>query len=76
MNNKLNEILEQLHIETAQELLTKVRSGTAKASDLNVARQFLKDNGIEGFPIDNSPLKALADELPVDEKNFKVGGTI
>ena len=67
MNNKLNEILEQLHIETAQELLTKVRSGTAKASDLNVARQFLKDNGVESIPVDNSPLKSLVDELPFSD---------
>ena len=36
----------------------------SEASDLNVARQFLKDNGIEAIPTDNSPLKALVDELP------------
>ena len=33
---------------------------------MNVARQFLKDNGIEGLPVNNSPLKALVDELPFD----------
>ena len=48
---KLQKLLDQLHTELAQELLDKVRSGEAKASELNVARQFLKDNGIEGLPV-------------------------
>jgi len=39
-------LLEQLHLVLAQELLDKVKSGEAKAGDLNVARQFLKDNGV------------------------------
>ena len=42
---KLSKTLDTLHTELAQTLLDKVRSGDAKASDLNVARQFLKDNG-------------------------------
>ena len=45
----------------------RVRSGEAKASDLNVALQFLKDNGIEGLPAENTPLKELVDELPFEE---------
>ena len=73
---KLQKILDQLHTELAQELLDKIRSGEAKASELNVARQFLKDNGIEGLPMDNSPLKELVDELPFNEKEESYGGTI
>ena len=73
---KLQKILDQLHTELAQELLDKIRSGEAKASELNVARQFLKDNGIEGLPMDNSPLKELVDELPFEEKEGSYGGTI
>ena len=64
MTKKLEKVLDELHTELAETLLQKVRSGEAKASDLNVARQFLKDNGIEAIPTDNSPLKALVDELP------------
>ena len=56
--------LEQLHSELTQKLLEKIRDPEVKASDLNVARQFLKDNGVESIPIDNSPLKSLVDELP------------
>ena len=72
---KIAKTLDNLHIELAQLLLDKIRSGDAKASDLNVARQFLKDNGIEGLPVDNTPLKDLVDELPFDEKE-SYGGTI
>ena len=68
MTKKLEKVLDELHTELAETLLQKVRSGEAKASDLNVARQFLKDNGIEALPVDNSPLKALVDELPFDNE--------
>ena len=74
MTKKVDKVLDELHIELAQTLLDRVRSGEAKASDLNVARQFLKDNGIEGLPVENTPLKDLVDELPFEEEN--VGGTI
>ena len=59
--------LEQLHSELTQKLLEKIRDPEVKASDLNVARQFLKDNGVESIPIDNSPLKSLVDELPFND---------
>ena len=67
ITKKLEKVLDELHTELAETLLQKVRSGEAKASDLNVARQFLKDNGIEGLPADNTPLKELVDELPFEE---------
>lgn len=60
----MSKTLKELHEVLAQELLNRVRDPEAKASDLNVARQFLKDNGIEAIPADNSPLKSLVDELP------------
>ena len=66
--SKTDKILDDLHSELAATLLDKVRSGTAKASDLNVARQFLRDNGIAGVPVENLPLKNLMDELPFTEE--------
>ena len=66
--SKTDKVLDDLHTELATTLLDKVRSGTAKASDLNVARQFLRDNGIAGVPVENSPLKNLMDELPFTEE--------
>ena len=56
--------LENLHSELTQKLLDKIRDPEVTASELNVARQFLKDNGVESIPIDTSPLKSLVDELP------------
>ena len=75
--SKTDKILDDLHTELATTLLDKVRSGTAKASDLNVARQFLRDNGIAGVPVENSPLKNLMDELPFTEEEVvkKFNGT-
>ena len=70
---KLSKTLDELHTELAQTLLDIVRSGEAKSSHLNVSRQFLKDNGIEGLPIDNSPFKELVDELPFERAEDKIG---
>ena len=57
-------LLEQLHLVLAQELLDKVKSGDAKAGDLNVARQFLKDNQITSQPVEDTPFGDLARSLP------------
>ena len=57
-------VLETLHECLAKELLGKIKSGEAKAGDLNVARQFLKDNGIECIPVENNPMEELMNNLP------------
>ena len=59
--------LESLHSELTQKLLEKIRNPDVSASELNVARQFLKDNGVESIAIDTSPLKSLVDELPFSD---------
>ena len=60
----LKKILEQLHTELAETLLAKIRKGEATASDLSVARQFLKDNGIDAARKPDSPIDNLANEIP------------
>ena len=74
---KREDIFDKLHDAVANTLLEKIQSGDANASDLNVARQFLRDNGIAGIPQENSPLKNLMDELPFteDEVVKKFNGT-
>ena len=62
--DKSLEILNTMHYELAKELLDKVKSGDAKAGDLNVARQFLKDNGVECIPVENNPMAELMKGLP------------
>jgi hypothetical protein len=59
--------LEQLHSELTQKLLEKIRNPKVTASELNVARQFLKDNGCESIAVDNSPFKSLVDSLPFED---------
>ena len=58
--------LKEVHAVLAEKLLQKVKDPDAKSSDLNVARQFLRDNGIDAVPTDGSPLKKLVDELPFE----------
>ena len=56
--------LESLHTVLIQELLNRIRTGDATPSDLNVARQLLKDNGIECIPVEASPFGDLMASLP------------
>lgn len=58
------EIMEMLHKVLAEQLLARVSDPEAKASDLNVARQFLKDNNIDGLATEGSPLGNLVASLP------------
>lgn len=67
MAKKDQEILSEMHLALTQDLLNRIKSGEAKASELNVARQFLKDNDITAIPTDDSAIKQLVEELPFDE---------
>tara|TARA_R100000808_G_scaffold1960_4_gene8355 strand:- start:9671 stop:9931 length:261 start_codon:yes stop_codon:yes gene_type:complete len=62
------EVLSQIHESLAKELLIRIQEGTATPTDLNVARQMLKDNNITVTPASNSPLVNILDDLPYDEK--------
>ena len=64
MTNKDLKKLESLHSVLTSVLLDRVKSPAAKAGDLNVARQFLKDNGIECIPVENNPMEELMNNLP------------
>lgn len=65
------EILEALHEAVGRELLERIRSGQATASEFGQAIKFLKDNGIEAIPTANNALGelegALKDRLPFTE---------
>jgi hypothetical protein len=58
------DLMDILHRTLAEQLLSRVQDPEAKSADLNVARQFLKDNGIDALPVDNSPLSELVKSLP------------
>tara|TARA_R100001377_G_C3181703_1_gene106902 strand:+ start:36 stop:266 length:231 start_codon:yes stop_codon:yes gene_type:complete len=61
---RLDQIMADLHEELATQLLGQVQTGEATASIFNVARQFLKDNGIDGVPTQGNPLDNLIHALP------------
>ena len=68
----MSEKLKELHEVLANELLKRVKDPDAKSADLNVARQFLKDNNIDAIPVEDSPLQKLIEELPFDEKEKNI----
>ena len=63
---ELSKLLEELHNETAKTLLDRIKAGEATAADLSVARQFLKDNGIDSVAFKDSPVSNLAAVLPFE----------
>jgi hypothetical protein len=68
-----DEVLNALAQATVNELLRKIKSGEATAADLNVARQLLKDSGIEFGDSKSAPVRVLTDALPfasVDQSEF------
>lgn len=59
------EALDALHGALAKSLADKIAKGEATAADLAVARQFLKDNGVDAIPRDNdNALDKLRSSLP------------
>jgi len=65
-----DKILSDLHEAVAEELLRRVMSGEANAAELNVARGFLKDNGIDASVDQSEPMTNLVESLPF---NIDVG---
>lgn len=61
------ETLKAIHNALCTDLLHKIQSGEASSADLSVARQFLKDNGIDCAAGEGTPLHNLALSLPFDE---------
>ena len=64
MTNKDLEKLEDLHSTLTDVLIDRVKNGDAKAGDLNVARQFIKDHGIECIPTEKNGLEDIMNNLP------------
>lgn len=69
MNKRASEdLLAELHGTLAQQFIARVKSGEATPSDLNAARQFLKDNNISCVPEANENMQHLAEALPTMEE--------
>lgn len=71
--------LTKLHELLCDELTDRLKNGEgegerAAPATLNVIRQFLRDNNIDGSPEDNEALQDLLKELPADFKKSFQGG--
>ena len=65
-------ILDDLHDSVATDLLNRIKSGEASASELSVAVKFLKDNGATHDVIHaESPMANLLDALPFDTEELQ-----
>ena len=68
MSKAPQETLETLHARVATELLHRINTGEASSADISNAIKFLKDNGVEGLAIQDSPLGHLVNVLPFPNK--------
>jgi len=60
-----NDAMADLHNKLAEVLADKLGEDEVQPAMLNVARQFLKDNGIENNVVEGNPMDLLKDaELP------------
>jgi hypothetical protein len=59
-----DELLGQLHIALADELLARINSGEASPAELNAAIKFLADNKIEVNKVEGTSIDKLS-RLPV-----------
>lgn len=60
---KLNVLQDML----INEFIERIQAGAATPSDLNAARQFLKDNGVHAQVTNENPLGNLVDMLPFQD---------
>jgi hypothetical protein len=59
MTSPLYALFDELQFDLTKDLIRRVKAGTATASELNVARQLLKDNHVDA-PKTDPHLAALA----------------
>ena len=62
--NSTTEVLSELHAGLAHLFMERLREGTLGTAELNILRQFLKDNQINAQPAEGSEFGELANALP------------
>ena len=60
----INEQLADLHMGLALLLQQKMEDGTITTGELNILRQFLKDNQISAQPVEGTPFGDLVASVP------------
>ncbi len=64
--------LHQLQDILIEEFIARIQTGEASPSDLNAARQLLKDNGVHAHLKPDNPLSNLIAGLPFDDESDTV----
>lgn len=64
MASDTSQVLSDLHADLAWHLRSKMADGSITTAELNVLRQFLKDNGISAQPVAGSSFGDLVASLP------------
>ena len=62
--NSTTEVLSELHAGLAHLFMERLREGTLGTAELNILRQFLKDNQINAQPTEGSEFGELGKALP------------
>ena len=68
MSNKTEKKLSKLHELLTDKLTDIVKREDVSSAELNVVRQFLRDNNIDGLPVEGTALGELVSQLPDDFK--------
>ena len=58
------DVLSELHAGLAHLFMERLREGSLGTAELNILRQFLKDNQINSQPVEGSEFGDLAKALP------------
>lgn len=66
--NEKSEKLHGLQDLLIDEFINRIQSGEATPSDLNAARQLLKDNQISATVTNDNPMANLVNMLPFDDE--------
>tara|TARA_E500000178_G_scaffold278026_1_gene277417 strand:- start:3171 stop:3428 length:258 start_codon:yes stop_codon:yes gene_type:complete len=72
MSKETDKKLHSLQNMLIDEFIGRIQSGEATPSDLNAARQLLKDNGIHAAMKPDNPLANLVAGLPFDDESDRV----
>lgn len=72
MSKETEKKLHSLQDMLIDEFVTRIQSGEATPSDLNAARQLLKDNGVHVAMKPDNPLANLVAGLPFDDESSPV----
>jgi hypothetical protein len=72
MSKETEQKLHSLQGMLIDEFIERIQSGEATPSDLNAARQLLKDNGVHVSLKPDNPLANLVAGLPFDDESDRV----